>query len=368
MAKSFTMDDLEVLCDDIEQELHDHDVDLEVNLEIVGGSGKKSKILKLIEYLDNRGYLNYLINAVREARPGIIEDSPPQPPKKSDIGPLVSKMCNRDHHVNDFWNFFQTRCRECPNQPQFYFIHGDEYEGHGSFIQRLMKTRIKGYAERVWGEKYADIKPRQIRWPDTGDFETRKRDLKMNLMASFDNWYDGDYSVASLCQLRCLNTKPLIVIRHNIYASRWDKPNEQLIDWYVREYWSAIECSPDMPQFLIFLNIKYPAADRLGWKEKILRWIFRWKYYTKTRIAEELVSMHKALDELCPCRVIEELTAVAVEDVKEWFSQHNIYENEWMRKEKIESIFGQNDRKSMAEIEAELEKILQEYRSEGRAG
>jgi len=72
MAKSFNMDDLEVLCADIEQELHDNDVNLEVNLETVGGSGKKIKILKLIDYLDRRGYLNYLVNAIREARPGII--------------------------------------------------------------------------------------------------------------------------------------------------------------------------------------------------------------------------------------------------------------------------------------------------------
>ncbi|MDM8551464.1 hypothetical protein QUF72_15365 [Desulfobacterales bacterium HSG2] len=62
----------EVLCADIEQELHDNDVDLEVSLEMVGGSGKKSKILKLTDYLDRRGYLNYLIDAVRETRPEII--------------------------------------------------------------------------------------------------------------------------------------------------------------------------------------------------------------------------------------------------------------------------------------------------------
>ncbi len=54
MTKSFTMEDLEVLCADIEQELHDNDADLEVSLEMVGGNGKKSRILKLIDYLDRR--------------------------------------------------------------------------------------------------------------------------------------------------------------------------------------------------------------------------------------------------------------------------------------------------------------------------
>ncbi len=44
----------------------------QVDPEIVGGSGKPAQVLNLIQYLDRRGYLDYLVKAVRRARPGII--------------------------------------------------------------------------------------------------------------------------------------------------------------------------------------------------------------------------------------------------------------------------------------------------------
>jgi hypothetical protein len=64
--------ELDLLCADIEQELVANRVALQVNLELVGGSGKPGKMLNLIGYLDRRGYLVYLVAAVRRARPGVI--------------------------------------------------------------------------------------------------------------------------------------------------------------------------------------------------------------------------------------------------------------------------------------------------------
>jgi len=43
-----------------------------VNLDMVGGEGKRTKVLNLIDYLDRRGRLPYLVSAVRQARPEII--------------------------------------------------------------------------------------------------------------------------------------------------------------------------------------------------------------------------------------------------------------------------------------------------------
>ena len=77
MVAEFSLEDLEVLCADVEVALEDAGVrvqgrPLQVNLEIVGGSGKRGKVLRLIQYLDRRGYLDYLVNAVRQLRPGSI--------------------------------------------------------------------------------------------------------------------------------------------------------------------------------------------------------------------------------------------------------------------------------------------------------
>ena len=72
MIQAFSQEELEILCADVEQALTDKGVQLQVNPEMVGGSSKPAKILNLINYLERRGHLAVLVEAVRRARPGII--------------------------------------------------------------------------------------------------------------------------------------------------------------------------------------------------------------------------------------------------------------------------------------------------------
>jgi len=72
MLQALSLEDLEILCADVEQDLADDGIGVQVNLEMVGGTGKAGKTLNLIQYLDRRGYLAYLVTAVRRVRPGII--------------------------------------------------------------------------------------------------------------------------------------------------------------------------------------------------------------------------------------------------------------------------------------------------------
>jgi hypothetical protein len=69
MILAFNLEDLELLCADLNQDLLNDGIELQMNLDMVGGNGKSSKVLNLIEYLDRRGYSVYLVNAVRRARP-----------------------------------------------------------------------------------------------------------------------------------------------------------------------------------------------------------------------------------------------------------------------------------------------------------
>lgn len=69
IVRNFTIEDLEILCADIQRDLAKNDIDLQIDLEIVGGNGKAAKVLKLIEYLDHRMYLSYLVDAVHRERP-----------------------------------------------------------------------------------------------------------------------------------------------------------------------------------------------------------------------------------------------------------------------------------------------------------
>jgi hypothetical protein len=67
-----TLEDLELLCDDVENEMRNDGIDLQFNLDIVGGQGKGVRVKRLIEYLDHRERLAYLVRATRKEFPGEI--------------------------------------------------------------------------------------------------------------------------------------------------------------------------------------------------------------------------------------------------------------------------------------------------------
>jgi hypothetical protein len=67
MLKAFDRERLEILCADINTRLEQEKSDVRVTLDIVGGRGLEAVTLNLIEYLDRRGLLPHLLDAIREA-------------------------------------------------------------------------------------------------------------------------------------------------------------------------------------------------------------------------------------------------------------------------------------------------------------
>ena len=69
LVQFFDNDELAVLCADVQAELAQDGINLTVSMEMVGGEGKRGKVLNLIQYLDRHKRLVYLVRGVRAARP-----------------------------------------------------------------------------------------------------------------------------------------------------------------------------------------------------------------------------------------------------------------------------------------------------------
>ena len=76
LTEAFTVEELQLLCADVEQMLRDRGIPLKLDLETVGGSSKPAQALNLIQHLQRRGHLSALVSAVRHARPGAMLTSP----------------------------------------------------------------------------------------------------------------------------------------------------------------------------------------------------------------------------------------------------------------------------------------------------
>lgn len=71
ITAAFEEEELDTLCSDLEEELRNDGKDYEVDLELVGGEMKETKVQKLIEYLERRDCLSYLREAVQRERPDL---------------------------------------------------------------------------------------------------------------------------------------------------------------------------------------------------------------------------------------------------------------------------------------------------------
>ena len=74
MISAFNIAGLETLCWDAAALLEEAGIELRepVSIEMVGGGSKTAIVMNLIDYFETRGYLDYLVQAVRDARPGRI--------------------------------------------------------------------------------------------------------------------------------------------------------------------------------------------------------------------------------------------------------------------------------------------------------
>jgi hypothetical protein len=277
------------------------------------------------------------------------------------LGPLVAKMCNRRHQENEFSDFFITSLREKPGYPQVSLIHGEEKECHDSLIERLVSTRIKQIAERKWGAQTTAIVFKSPDWPHGGETEERQLELKRALFSEFDPAYmEDDLSATALSRLSSFALSPLIVIRHRIHASRWDKLTGELLRWYLG-YWADLKITPAGTQFLIFLSVIYPRAQAASWWKSLIGA----KGFDKRSVEAELQAIAAAGKSQFPLLILKELQPIQPHEVHDWFSRYNIY-NEKKRLELSERIFETQDGRrvshlSMADIEHALHQIHQAY-------
>lgn len=279
------------------------------------------------------------------------------------LGPLVAKMCDRRQQENEFFEVFTLNLRARPGLPQIYLLRGEEGECHDSLVERLMSTRMKQIAEKKWGAQGSVITFKTPAWPAEGELVERKLDLQRNLFSEFDPAYmEDDLTATALSRLPGLQLTPLVVVRHRIHAARWDRTARELVEWYM-SYWGALNVEQTGPQFLIFLNVIYPRIrmQPANWWKTILRA----KQFDKRRVELDLAEIAAGQRAGLPCLLLKELLPVTQLEVKDWFSQYNIYD-EKKRNELAEKIFtARNGRltsyRSMADIEYELRLIHQSY-------
>lgn len=270
---------------------------------------------------------------------------------------LLAKLCDRDSHEYEFWDFFCKHQDDpnCRNRPKFFIIHGNAGECHMSLVERLRQTKIRYYAENRYQDESA--LPRLVKAPVSAekDLSVHQKRFQARLFKAVDKRYTGtDYSIRALCKL--LGKYPVVMISHDIPAIEWKPHYGELLTWCMTDYWEGITAVGNPPLFLIFLNVTYPDTPAQG----VFQRMFDKTRKVKRAVESELKRIEAFAAEKCPCLMIPEIGPVTIEDVKRWFNENtDLDESEWLQT--VNGLFKDNTKsRKMVDIEKELMKIIED--------
>jgi hypothetical protein len=300
---------------------------------------------------------------IREVVEKLTTATPPQKqpqqstPQGPHLGSLVTRLCDRMDQQTDFSRFFRTQSKDYPGWPQIYLICGEERECPESLVKRLTRTVIQKFAHDKWGEQRGVVTEKMVLWPEDGEEVERRDRLMETIFSEFDHDC-GDLSASSFTRAFSSMIDPVIVLRHNyVRAERWEKLEKSLLRWYL-QFWDEVGNQAPKPQFVVFLSILYPYKDSAsGWMSLFKRSRF------------DRVQMKGKLDELlenrsrppnCPSRMLKELSCIERHHVKQWFDQHDLFD-EAVRLTKCDELFRDSACRHMAEIQEALRQSHQEF-------
>lgn len=298
--------------------------------------------------------------------------------RNPNLGPLVSKLCDRTEQEDAFLKFFRQHIKPSADEnanlqqpyPHLYLIRGEESQRPESLVERLSGTRIQDYAHYRWGEQRGVVTEKILKeWPYDSEPDDRQQRLAARLFTQFDRNYDfrsDDFSPAAFARLDFSAFGPVIVLRHDIRAARWDGAAKSLIEWYL-QFWDEVGRHAPEPQFLIFFALIHsPPQDGDRWKKML-----RLARYDKKRIEKELSELDAVRQALlkqaapprhCPFLMMKELSCIERDHVMDWFDDHKIHDDDAMiRQIKCSEIFKSGHCRPMADIEHELKQIRDEF-------
>lgn len=297
---------------------------------------------------------------------GSAQDSKPDFPGEPELvlemirclGHFVHKTCNRSKQAFDFLEACKNKLKNCFGTPQVYFIYGEEAQCHSSLVERLYYKEIKDLAEKKWGNEKGVPAFKRPKWVYGNNVIDLQRQLLAELFSEIGHdSLNEDFSVGELNKFLASSKHPLYIIQYYIEMTNWNNTTVELIRWYLK-YWSDFQSFSNNPQFIIFICIIFPdTKNKFKWKQWLLLNKDKKKHVEKQLI--DIVASHQTN---CFCLMLEELSPIKPDEVKEWFRKIPIYPLKKMRRDAIERIFSDNGRmaeyKNMEDIEYELKLIV----------
>jgi hypothetical protein len=272
----------------------------------------------------------------------------------------VAKLCDRYEQEAEFADFFITGLRDHRGTPQACVLWGEKGEGHESFVERLVETRLRTLAARAWPGEDAKVEDHDVPWPKSGTAGEMQRRLPRMLVDYFDPAYmDRDLSARALSGLLTQRGAKLVVLHHEIEVSRWTAATAQLLQWYLDVYWSGLPPGVARPEILVIVKLVYVGVDDADGRDPATRKAAR------QRLRSQLAGICEERSDKARRILLPELAPVEASHVRQWLERHCDVDESSRAKALANELFLASGgrvlaNRSMEELQDDLRKLLEQ--------
>lgn len=226
-----------------------------------------------------------------------------------DIPVILPYMADRSRQHDQLADALRAHLKNRRRCPCVVFIHGDENEAHGEFVQKLHEVTLPKLLRLnpedepirryplVWGELGRAVKERQ-----------RQLARRVAEVLIGDRDAEVDHLAAEVARLRCP-----VIVSSLIDFGDWQHDEPRLLDWFLN-WW---EGWPDlMHPLLVLVAIRYQDPSS------------RWRLQ-QFRIRRRNRRMQEFLEEGLPAQnynisvvLLDKLQGMRLQDVINWIDQH----------------------------------------------
>ena len=316
--------------------------------------------------------------------PNISSAEVPLPKKTVSIPPLLPYLANRSDQEYQLNQKIKKYLQQRSNNPLICIFHGDEYQCHEKFFERLQKK----YLPRMLNldENQSVIRNYDLPYPSG---VTKSEEFSERLCFKLAEEVEKDTSASTAEINQTFSQYPCpIIIKTDLLTKEWEdkraKPLDNLLNFW--DNWPQLALNQ---QLIVCISVKYEFKEdrnnKFSWWSKILDWWSKilefWKtqdinkllkcyQYSKLNetIGEQLVKVNFSQFENLDGVVLSELSGISKKDVQDWAKARDT--KEYIGEERLQQLinhsrdlFDNRDTISMEDLANELRNILEKLTS-----
>jgi Domain of unknown function (DUF4062)/inactive STAND len=230
---------------------------------------------------------------------------------KPTIPHLLPYLSDRSEQENELGQALEFHHQNRPRRPFVCIIHGDEYECHDMFLERLQRIMLPQLLKL--DNEHATIKDYLLQWPaSAGTRQNRLNVVRSNLATALVG--NSAAPVAEIIAALSRHETPVMIHTH-LFAEDWPHDGPGLIAGFFDFWKNWSDLAPG--QFLfICLCVKYKSLVKLGfWERRKFKRL-------NDAIRRFLIDLNFAVDQKIHGVTLPELRAISHREVVEWVHMH----------------------------------------------